>query len=86
MLKEGTSCPVKLGLKPYPERKLFGVQKFRNQCPVCPYIKDSNQKKRSDLNKEITDTINCNTNKKVYLIECNKPNYNQRYIGEKSYA
>ena len=69
-------------VKPYPERKLVGVTKCGKQCPVCSYIKEGKLIKKQNQNWKITDKIDCNTNNIVYLIECNKPNCNQRYIGE----
>ena len=69
-------------IKAYPERKLLGVTKCGKQCPVCPFIKEGKYIKGPNKTWNIAEKVDCNTNNIIYLIECNKTNCNQRYIGE----
>ena len=48
----------------------------------CPYLKEGNQIKRLNQTWKIYETLNCNTNNIVYIIECNKTNSNKQYIGK----
>ena len=69
-------------LKPYSERKLWGVRKCGKQCPGFPFVKEGKQIKGPNKIWNILEQIDCNTENIVYLIECNKTNFNQRYIGK----
>ena len=52
-------------------------------CNACPFIKERKNLKY-DKNKlwNINKQVNCNSMNIVYIIECEKDNCNQKYIGE----
>ena len=56
---------------------------YKVYCNACPFIKERKNfqldtKKVWNINKQ----VNCNTQNIVYMIECEKENCNERYIGE----
>ena len=50
---------------------------------VCPFVKEGKQLQATSTNfsKEINQSVNCTTKNVVYLIECNKSNCREQYIG-----
>ena len=64
------------------KRKLNGMKKC-NRCIICPYVKAAKAVKGRTFNWKINRGVNCTSEKNIiYMIECNKENCNQRYIGE----
>jgi hypothetical protein len=65
------------------KRQLKGMAKCGKSCTACPYIKEGktvkiNQNKYWSINKH----VNCESYNIVYLIECDKNNCQEKYIGE----
>ena len=48
----------------------------------CPFIKEGKELKTDKVNRKITNWVNCITYNVVNMIECNKENCKQQYIGE----
>ena len=64
------------------KRKLNGMKKC-NKCIICPYITEGKSVKGRNFEWAINRSINCTSGKNIiYMIECNKENCKQRYIGE----
>ena len=64
------------------QRTILGMFSCNKPCLTCPFV---NQRKKISCNNftwEIRKKVNCETSNIVYLIECNKTNCNQKYIGE----
>jgi hypothetical protein len=67
----------------YQKRELKGMVKCTQNCTACPYIKEGKSikiNKRTDW--KINKKVDCNSYNIVYLIECNKNNCKEKYIGE----
>ena len=66
-----------------PKRNKSGMSKCKNNCSLCPYIKEA---KSIPINRnstwKVTNNLNCQSSNIVYLIECNKEQCKKRYIGE----
>ena len=68
--------------RPYPERNKTGMSNYGKTCPTCPYIIYGNKVRIYQntiwmINKKITyESFNV-----VYLLEGQKENCHQRYIG-----
>ena len=76
---------AKVPMKPdsRPQRLLKGMQKCTDQCTACPYILEGknikiNNRSTWQINKKLT----CNSYNIIYMLECNKDNCKERYIGE----
>ena len=68
--------------KAHEKRHLNGMKKC-NKCIICPYIKEDKSVKGRNFEWAINRSINCTSGKNIiYMIECNKENCKQRYIGE----
>jgi hypothetical protein len=68
--------------RPYEKQKSNAMKKC-NKCIICPYIKEGKSVKGRTFDWKINRNINCTSQKNIiYMIECNKENCNQRYIGE----
>ena len=65
-----------------PKRNLKGMTKCGKQCSACPYIKEGRSIKFNQSTWKINRRFNCSNYNIVYLIECNKDNCRQRYIGK----
>ena len=65
------------------KRQLKGMVKCGKSCTACPYIKEG-KTVRINENKEwtINKHVNCESYNIVYLIECDKTNCQEKYIGE----
>ena len=65
-----------------PKRNLKGMKKC-GICVICPYIKEGRKIKSTATNysKEINQKVDCNSENTIYLIECNKSNCRQQYVG-----
>ena len=65
-----------------PNRTIKGMQKCSKSLSACPFIIKGRKirygKETWTTNKRMT----CNNYNIIYLIECNKDNWKQRYIGE----
>ena len=69
--------------KPYPERRKQGMTKCAKPCQSCPYVKfgkeiNISHNKSWIINKKMT----CESFNIIYMLECQKDNCWQRYIGE----
>ena len=53
------------------------------KCVICPYIKEGRKLKSTATNysKEINQKVDCNSENTIYLIECNKSNCREQYVG-----
>lgn len=66
-----------------PKRKLKGVVKCGKECAACPYLIEGKNIKIDKRNTwRMNRRLTCSTFNSVYLIECEKENCKQRYIGE----
>ena len=66
-----------------PKRKIRGVVKCGKECSACPYlIEGRNIKIDKRSTWKMNRKMSCSTFNSVYLIECQKDNCMQRYIGE----
>ena len=71
------------GLNNRPKRKVNGMSKCNKPCQACPYILEGKEVKvNNNAIWRIMAPVNCNSENCVYMIECNKQNCGQRYIGE----
>ena len=64
------------------KRKLKGMKTCGKQCPICPFVKEGNFIKSNNFIWRMRDQYNCEDSNIIYMIECNKDQCNQRYIGE----
>ena len=64
------------------KRKLKGMKKCYRNCHACPYINERNTVSINNFKWKINNHVNCETRNIIYLIECDKENCKQRYIGE----
>ena len=69
--------------KPYPERRKQGMTNCAKPCQTCPYVKFGKEvniphNKSWIINRKMT----CESFNIVYMLECQKDNCRQRYIGE----
>ena len=72
-----------VALNSRPKRKLNGMRKCNKPCQACPYILEGKEVKINyKTTWEITNRVNCKSKNIVYMIECDKQNCGQRYIGE----
>ena len=63
------------------KRNLVGMKKCGN-CVVCTYIKEGKSIKTINGDWKITKRVDCNTKNVIYLLECDKNNCNDKYVGE----
>jgi hypothetical protein len=69
--------------KQHAQRNLKGMTKCGKSCTACPYIKSGKIIKiNENTNWNINKKANCESYNVVYLIECEKENCKERYIGE----
>ena len=64
------------------KRTVKGMKKCNKSCHACPFILEGKEIKGDKFDWKITIPANCKTKNIVYMIECNKENCKQRYIGE----
>ena len=64
-------------------REQKGMTSCTKSCTSCPYIK-TGKKIRIKENSywDINRKVNCQSYNVVYMLECDKENYQQRYIGK----
>ena len=67
-------------LKNRPQRKIPGMSKCRNQCHLCPYVKETKYIEERNIKWKINKSVNCETTNVVYLIQCERCKV--KYIGE----
>ena len=67
---------------PRQRRKKVGMIKCGKECHACPYIKEGKIISNEHVTWKLKDQFTCKTSNIVYLIECNKDNCNEKYIGE----
>ena len=59
------------------------MAKCGKDCTACPYIKEGKHIKINQRNTwKLNRRFNCDSFNVVYMLECNKDNCKQRYIGE----
>ena len=63
-----------------PQRQIPGMKKCMKACHLCPYILEGKTVIKGDFEWKIKNTVNCETENVVYLIECQKCKL--QYIGE----
>ena len=69
--------------KKHEERRKIGMSKCGLACTACPYVKSQKQIKLPDKGIwHINRNVNCRSFNVIYLIECDKDNCKQRYVGE----
>ena len=74
--------------KVYPEnpqrkqRLISGMFPCKMPCLICPFVKKLRKISGDQFTWQIRIRVSCDTSNVVYLIECNKDTYKQRYIGE----
>ena len=66
------------------QRDKRGMKKCGKQCPACPFIKEGKHVKLNKSTWTIGSVVNCESSNIVYLIECQKEECKERYIGESS--
>merc|ERR1712082_248606 len=64
------------------KRNLKGMKKCNKPCQACPFTLEGIQITGDKFDWKITTPANCKTKNIVYMIECNKENCKQRYIGK----
>ena len=63
-------------------RIVKGMKKCAKPCTACPFIKGTKEVKIDSGNTwKINKKMNCNTYNIIYLLECQKSQCMQRYIG-----
>ena len=52
------------------------------KCVTCPFVKESKKVKSTATNfyKEINQSVDCNSENTIYLIECGKNNCREQYV------
>ena len=74
---------AKVPEKGRPEREQKGMTKCGKACPSYPYIKKGNKIRiKEDSYWFINRKVNCQSYNVVYMLECDKNNCQQKYIGE----
>ena len=63
------------------KRPLLGMKKCGN-CKVCPYIKEQKSITHNKRSWKINSQLNCQSTNVVYIVECDKENCQEAYIGE----
>ena len=58
------------------------MKKCQQNCPICPYIKEGRNLSINNQKWKINNNLNCESHNIVYIIQCNKENCKQSYIGE----
>ena len=64
------------------KREIKGMTKCNKPCQACPFIMEGKEVKSDNFTWKITQSMNCETENCIYMIECNKEKCKQRYIGE----
>ena len=64
------------------KRIIKGMKKCNKPCGACPYIKEGKTIKSNNFEWTIPQSVNCETYNVIYLIECDKNNCNEKYIGQ----
>ena len=58
------------------------MKRCNKPCQACPFILEGKEVNSDKFTWKITKQATCSTENCVYMIECNKENCKQRYIGE----
>ena len=64
------------------QRNLKGMAKCNAPCTACPFILEGSNINKSGKSWKIQKNVNCNSENVVYMIECQKENCRQKYIGQ----
>ena len=51
-------------------------------CKVCPYIKEQKSITHNKRSWKINSQLNCQSTNVVYIVECDKENCKEAYVGE----
>ena len=51
-------------------------------CSACPFVQEGKHIKEHNVIWNISKSLNCESQNVVYMIECDKPNCKQKYIGQ----
>ena len=65
----------------YPKRNLQGFRKC-GKCKACSYMKERKFIKTKGKPWKITKNVNCESTNVIYILECQKEQCKQKYIGE----
>ena len=68
--------------KTRPARHLSGMNTCGKSCHMCPYVIKTKHIKGDNFNWKVTKQVTCETNNVIYMIQCNKEQCRQQYIGE----
>ena len=63
------------------KRNLVGMKKC-NKCVACYYIKEGKSINTEKVKWKIIKRVDCETKNIIYLLECDKNNCQQKYVGE----
>ena len=63
------------------ERRMLNRMKKCGKCIVCSYVKEGNTIKSSNFTWKINKKVTCQNSNVIYLIQCNKEQCKQQYIG-----
>ena len=69
-------------LQKYPKRRINGMKKCKKSCVICPFIKEGKVIKSHNFEWHLNRELDCRTRNIVYMIQCNIPQCNKKYIGE----
>ena len=72
---------VPKSIERYPKREVKGMQKCLKNCSACPYIKEGKSVRTSGGTWNLIRKFNCESYNLIYLIECNKNNCQEKYLG-----
>jgi hypothetical protein len=64
------------------QRKLTGMKKCNKPCHTCPYIQERKKVKSGQYIWHINSSMDCRTENIIYLIQCDKENCGEKYVGE----
>ena len=69
------------------KRIIRGMKKCGQSCHSCPYIQERKNIKQGKYTWNIPDSLDCNSENLVYLIQCQKQNCKEnRYVGETKHS
>ena len=67
----------------HPTREIKGMKKCGKACTACPYVQSSKTIKIDKKDTwEIRKQVDCNTYNCIYMIQCQKENCKEKYIGQ----
>ena len=63
------------------ERRMLNGMKKCGKCIICSYVKEGNTIKSNNFTWKINKKVTCQNSNVIYLIQCNKEQCKQQYIG-----